>query len=151
MKKIVLFFACIFSFTIIAANGFHFKNYNRIIIEQYLSERFQQKISGFEADTLFVTELWAGGVGFSRPEGPTIPNIKINQTCLRLSFIVPKDEYGAKYQANYYVPFSFLKGTTTECYIKDNWLDGPHITTVGCRYIPEVWFEKLVNTICVYK
>jgi len=34
MKKIVLFFACIFSFTIIAANGFHFKKYNRIIIEQ---------------------------------------------------------------------------------------------------------------------
>lgn len=151
MKKIVLFFACIFSFTIIAANGFHFKKYNRIIIEQYLSKRFHQKISGFKADTLFVTELWAGGAGFRRPEGPTIPNIKVYQTCLKISFIVPKDEYGAKYRANYYVPFSFLKGTTTECFIKDDWLGGPHITTIGCSYTPEVWFEKLVNTICFYQ
>ena len=82
MKKIVLFFACIFSFTIIAANGFHFKKYNRIIIEQYLSKRFHQKISGFKADTLFVTELWAGGAGFRRPEGPTIPNIKASDNSI---------------------------------------------------------------------
>uniref|UniRef100_UPI004025DA30 hypothetical protein n=1 Tax=Prevotella sp. TaxID=59823 RepID=UPI004025DA30 len=151
MKKIVLLIVAIFSFTIIAANNFHFKKYNIKVIEQSLSKRFRQKISGFKADTLFITELWAGGVGFQRPEGPTIPNIKVYQTCLRISFIVPKDEYGAKYRANYYVPFSFIKGTTKECFIKDSWLGGPHITTIGYRYTPEVWFEKLVNTICYYQ
>ena len=70
MKKLVLLIVAIFSFTIIAANNFHFKKYNIKVIEQSLSKRFRQKISGFKADTLFITELWAGGVGFHRQEGP---------------------------------------------------------------------------------
>lgn len=131
--------------------SFQFKIYSKTCIEIELSKQFKQQISNFSIDTLFVTELWAGGAGFRREEGPTIPNIKVNETCVVVSFVVPKDSNGAKYLARYYVPFSFLRRETHKCYIKDKHLSGPHFNGIGHEYIPEDWFINILKQTCLYE
>lgn len=125
------------------------KQHNVKDVEAYLSSQFKQQITDFNIRIEYVEDLLHEGAG------PYKLYYRVHETCAIISFIVPEDSRGARYQACYYIPHSFIKQTTNNlsnrynrftCYIYDKWLGGnahSHFNGFAVAKNPETWEEEL--------
>lgn len=138
------FINAVFVFT-----GFSKKKYDKDEIESLLSRQYNQNITNFDVEIVYVEDLYNGGAG------PYKTYYRIHEICAIISFIVPKDENGSKYKAQYYVPYSMVKDKNSDtnpynqwyCYIYDKWISGPRFESSIVVYSPEKWFKIIIEKI----